>query len=119
MALHGLRWQRALATDLGVACNTIQRWMSEERGLTTSHEIFGRLDALMARRRDEIEDARIAAASTVERFVGVPDDASMARRAFSVADPSDERMRSITDVEVPPEHDRNPDEPAPEASPTP
>jgi hypothetical protein len=54
-ALHGERWQRPIARDLGVDNKTVWRWIRGE-GRPTSDDLR-RLEAVVRQRRDNITEA--------------------------------------------------------------
>jgi hypothetical protein len=56
-ALYGERWQSPLADDLGIARETIRRWLSGHTHLPAEHVVFNDLAEILASRQISIGQA--------------------------------------------------------------
>lgn len=74
--LYGENWRMPLARALGVNDDTIRRWMQGVTVLQITHAVFGKLDALLERRQEEIADelttVRMQIGATIRATVGRP-----------------------------------------------
>jgi hypothetical protein len=64
--LYGMEWRSALAHDLELGRNTPYHWETGKTPFTLSHPVWGRIRALVASRRRELDDLEQACPAVME-----------------------------------------------------